>query len=195
MKPKINKIFEIGVMKTGTTSLGCAFEILGFKKKGWSADVVRKFQESNNNYDVLYKVIDKYDAFEDGPWHDCDFRKLDTKYPNSKFILLERDNESWIKSVERHTNLKYQRAKDIYAKNDLKKSTTDFWSIGWKSPQSFREKMINLKNKKYENIKSYFSNRPDDLLVMQITSGWSELCPFLGVEIPKQKFPFENKTK
>lgn len=29
------KIFEIGLMKTGTTSLGKAYEHLGLKHKGW----------------------------------------------------------------------------------------------------------------------------------------------------------------
>jgi hypothetical protein len=33
------KIFEIGVAKTGTTSLGLAYEILGFKHKGDDPDL------------------------------------------------------------------------------------------------------------------------------------------------------------
>jgi len=194
MKNKINKIFEVGVMKTGTTSLGRAFEILGFRKKGWSAETARKFKETNNNYDVLFEVIDKYDAFEDGPWHDCDFKKLDKQYPASKFILLERADNSWVTSLEYHTNLKYENAKKIYAKQDLNKDSSIFWKTGWKTPAKFRQKMVDFKNKKYETIKNYFSNRPDDLLVMEISEGWSPLCQFLGVDIPDEKFPIENET-
>ena len=167
MKSKIkwiNKIFEIGVMKTGTTSLGSAFDILGFKRCGWSPKIAKLFKESQNDYEILFNEINKYDAFEDGPWHDCDFRILDKKYPNSKFILLERDDTSWIRSLEHHTNRMYERANRIYDKNDIQKSATDFWNKGWEDPDKFKQIMINFKNQKYKKIKNYFSERPNDLL-------------------------------
>ena len=62
------KIFEIGVAKTGTTSLGRAYEILGFNHKAEDPDLYLKFTD-NYDYEVLFEVIDKYDAFQDGPWH------------------------------------------------------------------------------------------------------------------------------
>ena len=40
------KIFEIGVAKTGTTSLGKAYEILGFKHKAEDPDLYLKFIEN-----------------------------------------------------------------------------------------------------------------------------------------------------
>jgi hypothetical protein len=45
-------------------------------------------------------------------------------------------------------------------------------------------------------VKEYFRDRPDDLLVMNICAGegWEKLCPFLGLAIPKVKFPHEFKT-
>ena len=198
MKSKIkwiNKIFEIGVMKTGTTSLGSAFDILGFKRCGWSPKIAKLFKESQNDYEILFNEINKYDAFEDGPWHDCDFRILDKKYPNSKFILLERDDTSWIRSLEHHTNRMYERANRIYDKNDIQKSATDFWNKGWEDPDKFKQIMINFKNQKYKKIKNYFSERPNDLLSMKISEGWSPLCNFLNKPIPNREFPKDNITK
>ena len=42
-----------------------------------------------NNYYNIFKEIEMYDAFEDGPWHNIDF--LDTKYPKkvNLFYLKE----------------------------------------------------------------------------------------------------------
>ena len=183
------KIFEIGVMKTGTTSLGHALRLLGYKTRGWSHETQRNWRESDKDYEVLYDVIDRYDAFHDGPWHDCDYRKLDIKYPNSKFILLDRDDSSWIRSLENHTNKKYERVRAIH-----KKSKSDFWDRGWESPDKFKAERIAWKHEKYDAIKSYFKDRESDLLVMEISEGWSALCPFLQMKIPDIKFPHTNIT-
>ena len=74
------KVFEIGMMKTGTTSLGRAFEILGYKHKGWSLKIYNQFLESDKkDYKILYEVIDNYDTFVDAPWRSCDYKILDNK--------------------------------------------------------------------------------------------------------------------
>ena len=43
-------------------------------------------------------------------------------------------------------------------------------------------------------VRAYFADRPEDLLVMDITAGdgWDVLCPFLGVEAPADEFPMMN---
>lgn len=64
-------------------------------------------EKNNDDLEPLFNTINKYDAFEDGPGHDINFRILDEKYLNSKFILLERYNDSWIRSMEFHTSPKY----------------------------------------------------------------------------------------
>jgi hypothetical protein len=179
------KIFEIGIMKTGTSSLGLAYEKLGFKHKGWSEELYEEFKQ--NKFDNIFKIIDKYDAFEDGPWHDINFIILDKKYKNSKFILLERDNESWIKSVEYHTSPKYNI-------NNIKDKYLDYRWL--KDRESLITEKIKWKNKKYKKIKEYFiqQNRYNDLLIMKITDGWPPLCKFLNVPIPNCDFPKINTS-
>ena len=42
-----------------------------------------------------------------------------------------------------------------------------------------------------EDVKKYFKDRPEDLLIINIISdeGWEKLCPFLNKKIPKKLFP------
>lgn len=181
----VNKIFEIGLFKTGTSSLGKAFEILGYKHMGWNKDAYDRFIY-NNNYEDLFEIINNYDTFEDGPWHDCDYKILDQRYPNSKFILLERDNNDWVKSVEQHVS-------PIYNSNNIEDKYLEYGWIYNKEKQ--KEKMIKLKTNKYNEIREYFKNRSQDLLVMDIKEGWIPLCKFLNKDIPNISFPILNISK
>ena len=54
--------------------------------------------------------------------------------------------------------------------------------------------------KRYERhnreVLEYFSDRPGDLLVMDIPAdaGWEKLCAFLGHDVPDKPFPHANKA-
>ena len=189
------KIFEIGVSKTGTTSLGRAYEILGFRHKGVSKIITKKFYKSEPyDYNILFEVIDRYGAFQDSPWHNCDYKILDKRYPGSKFILLERDDESWIRSLEYWSspilNEDWETWLDEYDKNTIDKR--------WKTDRDnlIKEK-LDWKHLKYRGIKEYFKNRQNDLLVMNICDGegWEKLCSFLNKPVPDVPFPKENVTE
>ena len=44
------------------------------------------------------------------------------------------------------------------------------------------------------DVDEYFRNRPDDLLVLDISRhGWTELCSFLDKPVPNVRFPHVNK--
>ena len=187
------KIFEVGVMRTGTTSLGRAYEILGFNHRGCNHVLNNKFNKERD-YNMLFNVIDKYDAFQDVPWQSIDVQILDKKYPGSKFILLERDDESWIRSLEYWSspilNEDWETWLDEYDKNTIDKR--------WKTDRDnlIKEK-LDWKHLKYRGIKEYFKNRQNDLLVMNICDGegWEKLCSFLNKPVPDVPFPKENVTE
>ena len=189
------KIFEIGVSKTGTTSLGRAYEILGFRDKGVSKIITKKFYKSEPyDYNILFEVIDRYGAFQDSPWHNCDYKILDKRYPGSKFILLERDDKSWIRSLEYWSspilNEDWETWLDEYDRNTIDER--------WKTDRDnlIKEK-LDWKHLKYRGIKEYFKNRQNDLLVMNICDGegWEKLCSFLNKPVPDVPFPKENVTE
>ena len=178
------KIFEIGLMKTGTTSLGKAYELLGLKHKGWDSKLHNEWK--NNIFENIFKEIEKFDAFEDGPWHNMDFKILDNKYPHSKFIFLDRNNDDWILSLEKHTSPNFNV-------NNIEKK---FLNYNWvtQNRENLIKKIIESKEKKKKEIEDYFKNRPNDLLIMNINEGWEPLCSFLNKPVPDIKFPHLNKS-
>ena len=94
-----NKVFCIGFHKTGTTSLGVALRRLGYRVTGPNGVKDRKISE--NVFPMAHDLVKKYDAFQDNPWPII-YKEMDAAYPGSKFILLERNPESWIRSQVKH---------------------------------------------------------------------------------------------
>ncbi|MEM9284139.1 MAG: sulfotransferase family protein [Verrucomicrobiota bacterium] len=176
------KIFEIGWAKTGTTSLGRAYEILGYRHMGWNSEAHNQFIQTGD-YEPLFEIIDDYDAFEDGPWHNCDYRVLDQRYPGSRFILLERDNESWVRSMELHYSPDY----------NVNQIDALYLEPGWITNRSKEiNRLIRLKEEKYDGIREYFAERAEDLLEFRVVEGWAPLCEFLDQPIPDEPFPKLN---
>lgn len=172
---KFNKVFEVGMPKTGTTSLGMAFRQLGLNTQGWSPEVHYEYTKRGNPGPALSLAQD-YDAFEDGPWHNLPLEMLDENFPGSKFILLERENHSWFESMRNF----YQSVEFDW----FHAHGEDVW--------------IARKQKKYQRIHNYFNHRPHDLLIMNIVDsgdGWEELCLFLDLPIPDASFPWANRRR
>eukprot|EP01084_Bolivina_argentea_P148186 259126_1 len=99
------KIFAIGKPKTGSSSLGLAFKILGYKWTGFNATLFNEWNITN-----IISASKYYDAFEDGPWQSIDFKIWYNAYPNAIFILLDRDDKSWLHSMESQFSPKYNQA-------------------------------------------------------------------------------------
>ena len=57
---------------------------------GGSEDCGPNTLPTGEGLEKVLAMIEEHEAFEDGPWHNIDFRVLDERFPNSKFIWLER---------------------------------------------------------------------------------------------------------
>ena len=178
------KIFVIGFNKTGTTSLHKALQLLGYKSIHYRDDQRRNIkniidQNLKEGKQILHS-LDQYDAISD--WHPRDdwqlFADLDEQYPKSKFILLIRDLESWLKSRENH--IKCAIANKGYSDWEINR---EMWTKDWHEHQTV--------------IRKHFIMRQNDLLEMNIIAGdgWEKLAPYLGHEIPQVAFPCSNKTQ
>ncbi|MBN1797229.1 MAG: hypothetical protein JW822_01540 [Spirochaetales bacterium] len=187
------KIFGIGFHKTATTSLAAALKILGFKTVHGDPRSAAHFGDQgktlikmikNGNYNL--PTLDKYDAFTDNPYFSI-WKELDSLFPGSKFILTVRDQDKWIKSC-----LKFFKGRKI---RPLRR-----WLFGrFADPSKDQESKtvwLNAFNQHNREIITYFKNRPQDLLIMDITKGdgWNKLCPFLQLPVPKEGFPSQNRT-
>jgi len=187
-----NRIFCIGLNKTGTRSLHEAFKRLGLrsihhgpepyasidehllKAQALSASIDRKRREGR----PLLEDVDGYDAYSDIGALLKHFELLDRQYPGSKFIYSHRDEDDWIESRRRHAerNLQAVRAGRRCVEG-LVESDPERWRRG---------------RARYERrVFDYFRGRPGDLLVIDVCAGegYAKLCPFLGFDVLDEPFP------
>ena len=201
-----DKVIEVGSPKTGTTSLGHAFEVLGLRHLGWSPqlhqdllravgvtrtlevlrfpveelDAIMDARWRDGAFDHILETMRSYDAFEDGPWHFPGFFKVvDRAFPNSRFILLDRDDDEWLASHGRHFG---SDARGSAAHED-----------GSDAPRSA---ILEERSRRYRVVKEYFAARPGDLLSMNVCAGegWERLCRFLDLPDPGVPFPHLNRS-
>lgn len=174
MSFKVKKIFGIGLSRTGTKSLANAFRLLGYK--------------------YLHYPKSRQELFSlNGILGACDipvvrfYKELDKHFPESKFIYTIRDKESWLISCENHFVHK-------------KKNQT---AKGWKSDNRIAvygaidytpEQWLKRYNEYDKEIKEYFKDRPNDLLIMDICAGdgWEKLLPFINLDVKYPTFPFPD---
>lgn len=179
------KIFCIGLSKTGTTSLAAALELLGYKVRD-NIGVTRYIPGDLSCIDP--SELESHNAFTDTPIPSF-YRQLDTKYPNAKFILTIREKNAWLKSCKKQFTQRHAEARHD-AVNDLFR---DIYDAAW-----FDEVKFSVGYDRFvEGVKEYFKDRPNDLLILDLTKGdgWKELCGFLNQPIPDIPFPVTNVTK
>ena len=180
------KIFGIGLSRTGTTSLSSALEILGYRS--FHFPFIRSFF---GRIYIRKQYLENYDALTDTPVALL-YQELDKKYPGSKFIYTVRDMESWLASCEKypafHKGSDYSKSNKITARLRQRLFGTDYFDR-----QKFKEAYLRHDTE----VRDYFKDRPQDLLVLNITEGdaWNPLCTFLEKVKPGVPFPNKNKKK
>lgn len=177
------KVFGIGWAKTGTTTLGECLRILGYNHQSQDLDLV--FEYDKGNYEKIYEAVSRYDSFEDWPWI-LIYEKLDRKFPGSKFILTERESSSVLKSYTNMINQRWQRGRILKVREII---------YGFSSVIGNESVFMQKYLEHNKNVKKYFEDRPDDLLIINWSKGdgWGELCRFLDKKIPGNSFPHANK--
>jgi len=168
------KIFGIGLSKTGTSSLSRALEILGF---------------SCIHFPSSLRQIEKYDASTDTPVA-LNFRQLDHRFPNSRFIFTPREKVEWLSSCEQM----WRRRQKLYDQDIF---ITGIHRALYGGKQFDRKKWSSAYDRHDILVRQYFKGRPKDLLILNIfrvKNPWIPLCRFLGVPIPDVSFPRVNDS-
>ena len=168
------KIFGTGLSRTGTTSLTKALQCLGVFGIHHAPFLFPKIMESR---DIL-NGISEYDAFIDSPFSYF-YESLDKIYPNSKFIHTTRAPEDWIKSFK------------WLMGNSSTPMSRMFYEVEEFNENAYLEKFLHHD----QEVREYFSDRPDDLLIIDISKiyGWHQLCDFLNKPIPDTDYPNTNQ--
>ena len=180
----MNKIFGIGLNKTGTKTLGECLKTLGYRhssaQKGLLKDIVLR-----NDYSTVFKHVNSLDSFEDWPWP-LIYKELDSKYPNSRFILtIRKDEFTWLNSLKKHS----LRTKPL---NNHRK-----FAYGFEYPFGHEDEHINFYKQHNAEVIEYFKNRPNDLLVIcwENGDGWEKLGQFLGKDTLDVPVPHMNEGR
>ncbi len=175
------KVFGIGLNKTGTTTLGECGRALGYTSTTCDRrllhTVVRK-----GDFGAVEEVIAANDLFEDWPWP-LIYKECDELVPGSKFILTTRKTpDIWFRSLEKHS----MRTWPLYHCRSL--------AFGVAYPRGNKRELIEFYERHNDEVRSYFANRPGDLLELcwGRGDGWEELCEFLDVPVPDEPFPHAN---
>jgi hypothetical protein len=167
-KKNFNKVFCIGLHKTGTTSLKHFFSVIGLKSHSgayWSRKPIPN------------KIIGSNTAFSDGGGHvwfeelefggNHEVRLLNENYPNSKFILNTRSLRDWVVSKMMHAGWS---SKTSTKKEKKFRSTKEVNNGKWKHKSlSMIEKWIINRKKYHEKAKHYLESKNKEILEIDIT--------------------------
>ncbi len=170
-------IFNIGLPKTGTTTINKALNILGFKSI--HDPFTETIELSKGNIGKIKALADKYNSFSGG----CSicYKQLDVLFPGSIFILSTRDFDSWLNSCERWFN------KDTKAPIRT--------SIFYGHSKFDKEAFTKAYNTYHAEVKEYFKHRHLFIIDIEKDNNWQILCSFLDKEIPGEDYPHENINK
>lgn len=200
------KYFCIGRNKTGTTSIKKAFEDLGYRVGDQrSAELLSDKYYFKGNFAPIVAYCKSAQVFQDAPfsWSET-FKHLDHAYPGSKFILTIRDDASWYQSItqfhaKKFGNGQIPTAVDLQAAKYVSKGFI-YRAVklhGAPDEDIYNKKiLIDHFNRYNQTVRNYFNERPNDLLVINLSekSSYSKFIRFLDIDSPYFDFPWENKT-
>ena len=192
VKPVASRIFGIGFPKTGTSSLNRAFKILGLDSWHWSsAHIAKKIWQEMSNGNTS-PTLERWQSLCDLPIPLL-YRKLDTAYPGSKFVLTIRKESEWLESIRKHFLSEYNPWKSGWD-NDPFSHRVHHLAYGRKDFDA--EVFLTRYRQHNSEVQEFFRCRPESLLLLHLDrgDGWQRLCSFIGKTCPDVPFPHENKS-
>jgi len=222
MEKKGLQVINASYSKTGTKTMHEAFDILGYKVCDAHENVYSHYdiweKIWNNEGDVrkhfhtLYGANSKwgYTAVTDLPTYNF-WDVLAEEFPDAKVILIERDEDKWANSLEKHIGVEHAEFKEmmfwrcytwIYSKIMNHSSVAmgvymDFMRPLALGPEARNYYGINMdiKRSQYRKHNLYVKTHcpADRLLIYKLGDGWEPLCKFLGKPVPEKEFPHCNR--
>ena len=109
LRNRRNKVFCVGMQRSGTTSLGDFCEkSLGMVRRpnalsrqlGWS----RHWLEGRMDLVYAHPMFISGEMFDDGPWwFPGVYRDLAETFPRARFVMFNRDSAAWFRSLMAHS--------------------------------------------------------------------------------------------
>lgn len=177
-----NKVFIIGLPRTGTTSVSIAL--------------------LEHGYSVAHQAFTKAafeaaDIVSDAPCF-SDYQQLDKLFPNAKFVYLDRALDKWVPSMQMllermlpHLDATTGRFHPI-----LKRSFQHSFHIHTSDNVFDEQHLIDCYQSHQQQVYSYFAGRKDFLSIdISQPSSLMKLMLFIGIKCESDAFPHVNKGR
>lgn len=190
--PTLEKVFGIGLSRTGTTSLHAALRQLGYRTVHWREPYTGMLAGPLQFF--------FFDAASDITVS-AQFETLAYAFPNAKFIYTTRDIEAWKASIRWHYDAEeppvvarrlrqfpvtkaaadcppYEVGADFHWVHASLYTAHATWEAAYEAHD--------------ERVSKFFETQPCRLLTVDLTEGrdnWKHVCSFLERSIPKAAFP------
>ena len=178
-----HKVFVIGFHKTGTSSMGKALQILGYKVCGALKEGFAFEQSDKKPKDYILEkatpLLQKYEAFQDTPWF-IFYKELYEMYPDAYFILTTRNPQKWLGSLQKHFGNKFWPYHE--------------WIYGTLDSISKADIYLEKYNNHNEAVRLFFADKPNFVEFRIEKDGWDKLAGFLEQKNPKTPFPHANSA-
>jgi len=183
-----DKVFCIGLGRTGTTTFGNCMQRLGYRHLGWvggdgglrrDLGLLAMIDEQ-----AFITYLDAFDSADDYPiplW----YARLAERYPSARFVLTTRASAGqWADSIIGEFNRKQSNEGD------------NLWYEGDLYAPDRRSRLLSRYDAHLAAVRAFFAGSPRLLEVCwERGDGWPELCGFLGLAVPMVPFPHTNKSR
>jgi hypothetical protein len=182
------KVFGIGLPKTGTTTLGQCFSILGYKHHSFDMDLARRV--AKGDVDSSLRRAESFETFEDWPWFQL-YERVFLAFPQAKFVLtVRRSTDDYILSLRRH-----RERQGVFSESfpvpcwwyDVFGYEPHYWN-----EDAFRKDYETHNNNVIEFFDRVKASGRLRVLCWENGHSWADLCDFLDVSVPSQPFPHAN---
>lgn len=211
------KVFCLSMQKSGTTSVGKFLSDHGYRRAGWRVSQRNSWSQLwyDGRYDKIFSSLDfrAANAFEDSPWFFPGFYEvLYRRFPDAKFILLERDPEAWFRSMQNHFG-RYDRLSRIHVTiYDREQEYLKLLAAG-KSDQASESRPDPLKTMNFRSqadhykklyqdhtreVRCFFRRHSSEALYvgrLEDPDKWQKIGCFLGLDVFEGYDSHVNKTE
>jgi hypothetical protein len=202
------------VQRTGTTSVGQFFKDHDFRVATWRVSrkndwTVRWFK---GDYESIFNSFDfkTSQVFEDDPWFCLDFYKvLFHRFPNSKFVLVERDADQWFDSMVKHSDGKtlgnthrhsvmYQRLNEFIEADFIEESQyTNKIDNLLPLNETHRVHYTSIYKLRNKEVKNFFEKFGKDRIVvvsLEDQEKWKKIGAFFNIQVADNYEVHANKS-
>ncbi|MFW8637311.1 sulfotransferase [Cribrihabitans pelagius] len=193
------KVFCLSAQRTGTTSMGRFLRDNKFNVCGWRESKSLKLSELwyDGKLDEMFSAIEKrgFTGFEDSPWYYPGIEvELYRRYPDAKYILMERDPDAWFKSMLSHSGGKnpgsarihariYGREADLGDLGGIRARDGSDWNM--LELQGHAEHYKRIYVARNEKCRAYLAGQGADLYHGRLEEiDWGDIAAFIGLDRP-----------